>query len=107
MSELNDEINALIEIIIKIEKLILSGKDVASRQLYPSMMNQIGVVFPKIVQAYMNSALEEFKGEYSYWINQLKRIEQAITSEDKFLVLDVLVYETKDNLILFRNMRIS
>lgn len=107
MSELNDEIDALVEIITKIEKLILSGMDVAPKQLYPSMMSQIGIVFPKIVGAYMEPALEEIRGEYSYWINQLESIEQAITSEDKFLVLDILVYETKNNLILFRNMRVS
>ena len=106
MPELNKEIDVLVEIITQIEKLILTGKEVASKQLYPSLMNQIGIVFPRIVQAYMLPEYSQVMTEYTYWINQLERIEQAILSEDKFLVLDILVYETKNNLILFRNMRI-
>ena len=39
-----------------------------------------------------------------YWIDQLKRILDALTSDDTFLKLDILKYETKENLKEFVSM---
>lgn len=107
MFDYRKEIDNLIQTIDKIVMLILQGKIVAPKKLLPELMNQVGKVFPEIIQSYSQPEFSDVSNDYEYFINQLNRIAEIITCEDKFLTIDVLNFETKVSLINYKKMRMA
>ncbi len=93
MSGLYDDITKLIEIMEQIEKTILSGKGEDPGKLFPPMMEQVGIVFPKII---------ENGGNPDYWMEVLKRLSLAIETIDRFQILDILRFEARASLEQYR-----
>ena len=105
MESLQQEITRLIEMIDELSNLYLTGKKAAPQKMMPQLMEQIGVVFPAIVDSYQLKELEAVQGDYTYWVDELNRIAEIISCDDKFLILDILNFETKDNLLRYEELR--
>ena len=60
--------------------------------------------FPRIISAYTLPEFEEVKQDMQYWTGQVKRILEALESRDHFLLIDVLKFETMENLEIFKEM---
>ena len=105
MDPLQKEISKLIEMIEELSLLYLMGKKAAPQKMLPKLMEQIGVVFPEIVDSYQFEELAAVQGDYAYWVDELNRIAEIISCDDKFLILDILNFETKDNLLRYEELR--
>ena len=107
MFDYRKEIDNLIKTIDEIVIMTLQGKIVAPKKLLPELMNQVGKVFPEIIKSYSQPEFSDVSGDYEYWKNQLSRIAEIITCEDKFLTIDILNFETKVSLTTYKNMRMA
>lgn len=67
--------------------------------LYQQFLVQIQEVFTMIIQYYTRPDMEELQHELQEWSGQLGRIMDAIKGKDLFFLIDVLKFETKENLL--------
>lgn len=67
-------------------------------RLYQLFIMQIQEIFPLIMQYYMRPEMKGLESELQEWSGQLARITDAIKGEDLFFLVDVLNFETKENL---------
>ena len=68
-------------------------------RLYPLCIAQIQAVFPLIIQYYTRPEMKPYEQELKEWSDQLTRIMQAIKGRDMFFLVDVLKFETRENLL--------
>ena len=64
----------------------------------------IGVIFPIIISSYTKPKLQDVAGDALYWSEQLGKIVSVLEEEDRFKIIDVLYYETRENLINYERM---
>ena len=62
------------------------------------------VTFPKIIGTYSCPEFKEVSADAQYWSSQLERLMMGLQQKDQFQFVDILNFETKENLILFQNM---
>ena len=102
MKDLIRAINDTIAIIDQYCDLLILDDDNAERYI-SRLTNAFSVIMPRLVASYEGDD-EDSAYMREYWIDQLKRILDALTSDDTFLKLDILKYETKENLKEFVSM---
>lgn len=73
-------------------------------ELYQSFLIQMQEIFPMIIQYYTRPDMKELQHELQEWSGQLARIMDAIKGEDLFFLIDVLKFETKENLLYLYNV---
>lgn len=73
-------------------------------RLYPLCIAQIQLVFPLIIQYYTRPEMKPYEQELKEWSDQLTRIMQAIRGRDMFFMVDVLKFETRENLIYLQDL---
>lgn len=98
------QISELIDIIDRICQLMIENKPVAATKLLPDFTAKLMELYPGIIESYQRPELEEVRGDMVYWTNQLERMLQVIQGDDVFLLIDVLYFETRENLLLYRKM---
>lgn len=104
MNVLVENIEVVIKEIDLLIELLISGAKAEKEELLSYAAAGIITIFPQIVESYMKPELESVKGDMQYWVDQMDRIISALSGKDRFLMIDVLKYETKENLILYKNM---
>lgn len=97
-------IDVVIKVIDLLIELLISGARAEKDELLNYAATGIINVFPQIVESYMKPEMESVREDMQYWVNQMERIITALSGKDRFLMIDVLKYETKENLILYKNM---
>lgn len=103
MKELQNDIKDLISLLDKItERLIENEYDITD--YLPKMSELMIQVFPQIIRTYMLPEFSEVAEDAKYWSNQLANIMDAIQGKDVYKQLDVLYFETKENLELYVQM---
>ena len=68
-------------------------------KLYQMFLIQIQEIFPMIIQYYTRPDMQSLQHELQEWSGQLARIMDAIKGSDLFFLIDVLKFETKENLL--------
>ena len=91
-----DEIINLID--LTVENLITSRMNsysVNAQKLINSLLQEL----PGIISLYSDDRMKDISGDATYWPGQLERIIGALEAGDDFSTIDILVNETKANLI--------
>lgn len=101
MEDLVYRIRMAVEAIDMLSALLISGAMVSKDELLQTSASAILPVFPDIVDTYEMDELKGKADEVSCWGDQLERLISALEGEDAFYMIDVLKYETKENLLLF------
>lgn len=68
-------------------------------KLYQIFLVQIQEIFPMIIQYYTRPDMQKLQHELQEWSGQLARIMDALKGADLFFLIDVLKFETKENLL--------
>lgn len=84
--------------------LLTRDKEKLANNLMPEITGLLSEVIPAIVMSYELETLKYMQEDMEYWLNQLTRITEAIRGKDAFLKIDVLYFETRENLILYMDM---
>lgn len=104
MERLYDKVNQLIELldILSIEVLEndYEDYDLNIMRFSEEMIN----TFPRIIQSYTLPEFEAVASDVAYWSSQLEQLLLIFQSSDQFKFIDIMNFETKENLILYRNM---
>lgn len=101
---LQDQIVQLVSLIDQITENIVRGNISQAdglRTMLPALLTK---VFPAIVESYSQKELEAVSEEREYWAAQLERIIEVMTGKDSFALVDVLRFETKANLLYYKEM---
>lgn len=64
----------------------------------------LGVIFPLIISSYTKPQLQDVAADALYWSEQLGKIVGVLEEEDRFKIIDVLYYETRENLMNYQRM---
>lgn len=70
----------------------------------PKLSRLMEMCFPQIIVSYSDPLLSEVSGDAVYWSEQIGRIIDALSMDDKFIRIDVLYQETRTNLLAFMDM---
>ncbi|MDD2972738.1 MAG: hypothetical protein PHE02_11480 [Lachnospiraceae bacterium] len=76
-------------------------------QLILLLNKQLQIIIPPIASSYLREEMKEVQEDMQYWIQQLDRVMRAIEGNDLFAMVDVLHFETKENLKLYCDMIIK
>ncbi len=90
------------ELIEKIKEVSgdLIGYDMDSYAAHAQeMVDMMTALFPKIISSYSDPRMADHAEDAGYWMGQLERIVNAVSSVDDLAVIDVLYNETRPNLI--------
>ena len=102
-----NELDILINELDHITGLVLRGYSDEFSRYIMVLSDQLTYCMPMIIESYSRPEFEEVRGDVEYWVNQLDRIISVMETPDIFNLIDVLVYETRGNLIVYRNMIVS
>lgn len=81
-----------------IQLLILNQNAMADRYV-SIIMDDLSLVFPKIVSLYDDEKYGFPKEDKEYWVNQMQRIIDTLEGDDSFAKIDVLYNETCENMM--------
>lgn len=98
------KIDALIILIERLCGFKIAGKQTEAGKLLREVTVLMMEIFPDMIMVYEKPEFEEVKDDAEYWVNQLGRITEAIDSGDDFRLIDVLHFETAENLKIFADM---
>ena len=104
MTQLYQEIEEIIQVLGTLTVGIVENdyeEYDANLQLFAEKMM---ITFPRIIEVYSRPEFKEVASDAQYWSAQLERLITGIQQTDQFLFVDILNFETKENLILFQNM---
>ena len=104
MNELNNKINRLQDMITIITQLLMTGKTAEPIHMFPAFSQLFEEVLNEMIQVYQDKGIDNFTQEIEYWGGQVGRITDAIESEDFFRIIDVLYFETRENLEQFKKL---
>lgn len=101
MENLVYRIQMAVEAIDMLSALLISGALLSKEELLQTSASVILPVFPDIVDSYESNELREHVEEALCWESQLERLISALEGADSFFIIDVMRYETKENLLLY------
>ena len=104
MDELANQITLVLETIISLTDSIMRENYAEEERQLLLLQNMLITVFPEVIMCYTKPEFEPVKQDMQYWVTQTKRILESLEKEDKFSLIDLLRYETYDNLKLFQKM---
>ncbi len=64
----------------------------------------LGNVLPLIISSYAKPELKDVSRDVLYWSEQLGKIVSVLEEEDRFKMIDILYYETRENLINYERL---
>lgn len=95
---IEEEMYAGLYLLERYARLLLEDKTREAQSMLPRVTQLFSSIIPAIVQSYEHPVMKPYRQDQQYWVNQLPRITQAITSSDAFVQMDVLYCETRENL---------
>lgn len=104
MNELVQKVDQLILIIERLAKCILQENYKIEEEYMVLLRESLVITIPDIVTCYLRPELSKQQHDMLYWTETLKQITEAMERKDKFHLVDVLYFECKENLIIFRDM---
>ena len=104
MTLLYDEVNYLIELLNTLSIEVLENVYENYDQNIVKFTEKMIDTFPKIIRSYTLPEFKEVASDVSYWSGQLEQLLLVFQSPDQFKFIDTMNFETKENLILYREM---
>lgn len=104
MNILADKIEEIVLVIDEICTLLIMNDTIEANRKMPEFSALLMETFPKIVESYLEPEFADVREDMNYWTQQLERMIQVIQGKDRFLLIDVLHYETRENLLLYKKM---
>ena len=104
MNELVQKTDQLILIIERLVESILQENYKIEEEYKVLIRKSLLITIPDIVRSYLRPELSKQQHDMLYWTETLKQITEAMEKNDKFHLVDVLYFECKENLIIFRDM---
>jgi hypothetical protein len=104
MNQLFYEVEEIVEVLEKLAIGILENDYEEYDYNMSEFAQKMIVTFPRIIKAYSLPEFYSVKEDGKYWSGQLERLLTVLQQKDQFLFVDTLNFETKENLILFKNM---
>lgn len=98
--------NAMSEVLSSIDKVIdglLSESGVYGEQANEFVQNCVSV-FPQIILSYSEESLLKYADDVKYWPGLLNKIIEALRDVDRYKIIDVLYFETKQSLLEYQNL---
>lgn len=95
--QLKQQINDTISYIDQYCKLIMLGKYDYAKQYMVVLTSSFKTVIPEIIKSYSDSDVLTDKDSYK-WVTLLGRILDALSSDDDFKKIDILMIETTQEL---------
>ena len=99
-----DKLTELTKLIETMTTELVSNQMDEFKDNIPKFTNLLEMCFPQIIISYSDPMLSEVASDAEYWSNQLGRIVEAMSLDDKFMRIDVLYQETHANLLAFIDM---
>lgn len=93
--------NELIEIVEEMSLSIIRNDLEKIRELSPKLNNSLFNIFPFIITTYSKPEMKEVSQDALFWPQLLEKIIDVLKSEDRFLIVDTLYYETRGALFQF------
>lgn len=104
MDELMKKIEQLIFIIEQLTTGILQ-ENYGEEEKYMELLREFMIItIPDIVTCYLKPELTHQQHDMLYWTQAMKQIMEAMEKKDKFQLLDLLYFELKENLLIFRDV---
>lgn len=97
-------VSDLICILEKMVKYLLENEMSEYNDSIRDLSKLLSETIPVIISSYSRPELKEVASDAVYWSNQLAKIVEVMESKDRFKILDVLYYETRNNLISYKEM---
>ena len=107
MEELNQKIDKTKIILYDYVCKLVGFRQYSLDTMKAVILKELGELFSEIVTSYECEELSAYAGDQSYWLLQLKKISDAFESEDRFLIMDTLWYETRENLELYQKILVE
>lgn len=104
MGRLYDDTQILINLLNTIAIGVIEGDYHTYDQNLGDFAQMMMVTFPRIIEAYSLPEFSNIAADATYWSNQLERILTVLQQRDQFLFVDVVYFETRQNLIHFSEM---
>lgn len=104
MRELQVKVDELIQSLNNYKTLILMCQTEKVEMYFEEIATILTDVVPKVIESYDRKELENVREDKEYWLSQLDRIVDALNSDDDLFKIDVLFYETAENMKLYLNM---
>lgn len=101
---INNGINCAAECLGMLEEVLVSGVDIDKQKIVNSVGMGVLWLFPEIVDSYESPLLADYKDQVEYWVSQMDRVVKALEGDDKFFLIDVLIKETKENLLEYQKL---
>lgn len=98
------KIGMAILLIEQLSTFKISGRQKEAGEVLRELTAVLTELLPEIIACYEKPEFEAVKEDGEYWVDQLGRIVEAIDSRDDFKLIDVLHFETSENLRLFAEM---
>ncbi|NLG04685.1 MAG: hypothetical protein GX567_12790 [Clostridia bacterium] len=104
MNQLYTDVGKLINILEELSVCVVGNQFETYDETMASFSCMMGDVFPRIIASYMKPEFAQVAADGAYWKDQLARILSVMQARDQFQFLDVMLFETKGNLILYQDM---
>lgn len=104
MERLYDKVNQLIDLLDVLSIEVLENDYEEYDQNIVKFTGEMVDTFPRIIKSYTLPEFEAVASDVTYWSSQLERLLSIFQSPDQFKFIDTMNFETKENLILYRDM---
>lgn len=104
MGGLYNDIQDLIHLLNTITIGVAEGDYRTYDQNLADFAQQMIITFPRIIDVYSLPEFSNIASDATYWSSQLERLLMVLQQRDQFQFVDVLYFETRQNLLLFCEM---
>ncbi len=101
MTDLKNNINEVQNYIVIITQLLITGRHSEASGILPIMTKALTEVVMDLFDIFQKDT-KKFSEDINFWSSQLDRITGVIEQEDYFRMIDVLYYETHQNLETYK-----
>ena len=104
MEKLYDKANQLIDLLDALSIEVLENDYEEYDQNIVKFTEEMIDTFPRIIKSYTLPEFEAVASDVAYWSSQLEQLLLIFQSPDQFKFIDTMNFETKENLILYKEM---
>lgn len=104
MEKLYDKVNQLIDLLDALSIEVLENDYEEYDQNIVKFTEEMIDTFPRIIKSYTLPEFEAVASDVAYWSSQLEQLLLIFQSPDQFKFIDTMNFETKENLILYKEM---
>lgn len=102
VSEVYVQVDVILNLLEIAEKILVSGMILTNDELMQVIGKPVLNIFPDIVDTYDHLQVEDKKEQMDFWCGQMNRVIDALSGNDRFFLLDVLLYETRESLLQYK-----